>query len=148
MPAFAAEGYPMANPIGFEVSLEGSIDEAVERTTAALKKEGFGVLTRIDVDKAFAEKLGKEFRPYVILGACNPALAYRALTARPEAGLVLPCNVVVEERSPGRCLVRVVNPAEMMKPGGLDRDPELSEIGAEASASLERVTETLRSSSV
>jgi uncharacterized protein (DUF302 family) len=134
----------MVNPAGFDVEVPGTIERGVEAATAALQREGFGILTRIDVHRAFAEKLGKEFRPYVILGACNPALAYRALTARPEAGLLLPCNVVVEELSPGRCLVRVIDPAEMMKAGGLDRVPELSSVGAEADARLRRVAEDLQ----
>jgi len=133
-------------PVGWNVDLSGPMESGVERATAALKEEGFGVLTRIDVHKAFAEKLGKEFRPYVILGACNPSLAYRALGKRPEAGLLLPCNVVVEETTPGRCVVRVVNPAQMMKPGGLDRDPDLAAVGVEADAKLRRVVEKLRSS--
>jgi uncharacterized protein (DUF302 family) len=135
----------MAHPAGFDVEMTGSLDQGIETATAALRREGFGILTRIDVHRAFAEKLGREFRPYVILGACNPALAFRALTARPEAGLLLPCNVVVEEVSPGRCLVRIIDPAEMMKAGGLDRDPELSSVGAEADARLRRVAEDLRS---
>ena len=131
-------------PVGWEVDLTGGVESGVERASAALKEEGFGVLTRIDVRRAFAEKLGKEFRPYVILGACNPALAYRALGRRPDAGLLLPCNVVVEEPTPGRCVVRVVNPAEMMRPGGLDRDPELAEVGKEADTKLRRVVDALR----
>jgi uncharacterized protein (DUF302 family) len=135
----------MAHPVGFDVEVAGSLDQGIETATVALRREGFGILTRIDVHRAFAEKLGLEFRPYVILGACNPVLAFRALTARPEAGLLLPCNVVVEELSPGRCLVRIIDPAEMMKAGGLDRDPELSSVGAEADARLRRVAEDLRS---
>ena len=135
----------MVNPAGFEVEVPGALERGVETATAALQREGFGILTRIDVHRAFAEKLGREFRPYVILGACNPALAYRALNARPETGLLLPCNVVVDEVSPGRCLVRIIDPAEMMKAGGLDADPELSRVGAEADARLRRVAEDLRS---
>lgn len=130
--------------VGWDVSLSGTVDSGIERATAALKEEGFGILTRVDVHKAFSEKLGKDFRPYVILGACNPSLAYRALEKRPEAGLLLPCNVVVEEAGPGRCVVRVVNPAEMMKPGGLDQDPDLAAVGREADAKLRRVVEKLR----
>jgi uncharacterized protein (DUF302 family) len=130
--------------VGWDVSLSGDLDSGIERVTAALKEEGFGILTRIDVRRTFSEKLGKEFRPYVILGACNPRLAYRALGKRPEAGLLLPCNVVVEEPEPGRCVVRVVNPAEMMKPGGLDQDAELASVGEEAGARLRRAVEKLR----
>ena len=135
----------MANPVGFDVEIGGDVESGVKKATAALGLEGFGILTRIDVHRAFAEKLGRDFRPYVILVACNPALAFRALAARPEAGLLLPCNVVVEQRSPDRCLVRIVDPAEMMKAGGLDRDPELTAVGAEADARLRRVAEALRS---
>ncbi len=130
--------------VGWDIALSGTVESGIERATAALREEGFGVLTRIDLQRAFSEKLGKEFRPYVILGACNPNLAYRALGKRPEAGLLLPCNVVVEESAPGRCVVRVVNPAEMMKPGGLDQDPELAAVGREADARLRRVVEKLR----
>ncbi len=130
--------------IGWEVDLAGALESGVERATAALKEEGFGVLTRIDVHKAFAEKLGKPFRPYVILGACNPSLAWRALERRPEAGLLLPCNVVVEEALRGRCRVLVVNPAEMMRPGNLDADPELATVGMEADQKLRRVVDRLR----
>ncbi len=83
-------------PLAFEVHLGDSYFPAVERVTAALKAEGFGVLTRIDVHTTLKEKLGQEFRPYSILGACNPQLAHRALSHRAEAGLLLPCNVTVE----------------------------------------------------
>jgi uncharacterized protein (DUF302 family) len=131
-------------PVGWEVEMAGPVANGIERVTAALKEEGFGILTRIDVHRAFEEKLGKAFRPYVILGACNPSLAWRALGKRADAGLLLPCNVVVEEAPPGRCRIRVVNPAEMMKPGGLDRDPDLAEVGREADAKLRRVVEKLR----
>lgn len=134
-------------PVGWEVEMAGPVANGIERVAAALKEEGFGILTRIDVHRAFEEKLGKSFRPYVILGACNPALAWRALAERPEAGLLLPCNVVVEEDPPGRCRVRVVNPSEMMKPGGLDSDPALADVGREADARLRRVVEKLRNGS-
>jgi len=109
-----------------------------------LKEEGFGVLTRIDVHDAFKEKLGVDFRLYSILGACNPVLAHKALSERPEAGLLLPCNVVVEETENGGTLVRIIDPSAMMQAGGLEGDPVLQEVGAEAEIRLGRVARALR----
>jgi uncharacterized protein (DUF302 family) len=100
-------------------------------------------LTRIDVHDAFKEKLGVDFRNYSILGACNPPLAHRALSSRPDAGLMLPCNVVVEQSGDGT-LVRIVDPAAMMQAGGLAGDPVLLEVGAEAEVRLKRVAEALK----
>ena len=128
----------MGDSTGFEIELGVGYEEAVERVTEALAKEGFGVLTRIDIHKAFKEKIDVDFRPYSILGACNPKLAHKALSARPEAGLLLPCNVTVEARGDGS-LVRIIDPDEMMKAGGMDSDPTLAEVGREARDRLERV---------
>ena len=130
--------------MAYDVSLDTPYDESLERVISALKEEGFGVLTRIDVHDTFKEKLGVEFRKYVILGACNPPLAHKALSARPDAGLMLPCNVVVEEVD-GGTLVRIVNAAAMMQAGGLDGDPVLKEVGGEAEARLQRVAEAIKS---
>jgi uncharacterized protein (DUF302 family) len=130
--------------IGFEIGLESGYDEAVERVEEALKSEGFGVLTRIDVKNTLREKLGEEFRPYVILGACNPPLAHRALSARPEVGLMLPCNVTVEHTDSGS-LVRILDPDLMLGVGGLDDSEEMRAVAAEARERLERVAEKLRS---
>jgi uncharacterized protein (DUF302 family) len=129
--------------LSLNVELAASLAEAIERVTAALKVEGFGVLTRADIQTAFKEKIGKDFRPYVILGACNPALAHEALSSRPEAGLLLPCNVVVEEMTPGRCLVRIVNAGEMMQMAGFGSDPVLSRVGQDADERLKRVAAQL-----
>ena len=129
--------------MAFEVTLDGPYAESLERVIEALKEEGFGVLTRIDVHDAFREKLGLEFRNYSILGACNPSLAHKALSARPDAGLMLPCNVIVEENDEGT-LVRIVDPAAMMQAGGFDGDPVLKEVGSEAEIRLRRVAETLK----
>jgi uncharacterized protein (DUF302 family) len=134
-----------ANTLCYELTLSMPYDRAVEHVSAELKKEGFGILTRIDVDSTFKEKLGKEFRRYVILGACNPPLAHRALSARPEAGMLLPCNVTVDEVEPGTCHVRIVNAGEMMKIGGFENDPEIAAVGAEADERLRRVAAALRS---
>ena len=129
--------------MAFEVTLEGPYAESLERVIDALKEEGFGVLTRIDVHDAFKEKLGLEFRNYSILGACNPPLAHKALSNRPDAGLMLPCNVIVEENDDGT-LVRIVDPAAMMQAGGFDGDPVLKEVGSEAEIRLRRVAEALK----
>jgi uncharacterized protein (DUF302 family) len=129
--------------MAYEVMLDETYEEALPRVIDALKEEGFGVLTRIDVHDALKEKLGVDFRHYSILGACNPPLAHRALSNRPDAGLMLPCNVVVEE-SGGGTLVRIVDPAAMMQAGGLAGDPVLQEVGAEAEVRLKRVAEALK----
>ena len=129
--------------MAYEVTIDAPYAEALPRVIEALKEEGFGVLTRIDVHDAFKEKLGVEFRNYSILGACNPPLAHKALSNRPDAGLMLPCNVIVEERE-GGTLVRIVDPAAMMQAGGLAGDPVLQEVGGEAEKRLRRVAEALR----
>ena len=91
----------MSQKLAFEVVLSTTMDEAIARLTEALKAQGFGVLTRIDTPKVLKEKLNVEFRPYVMLGVCNPQLAYEALNINPAVGLFLPCPVVVEEVSDG-----------------------------------------------
>ena len=129
--------------MAYNVSLKTPYDESLNRVIEALKGEGFGVLTRIDVHDTFKEKLGVEFGKYAILGACNPPLAHKALSSRPDAGLMLPCNVVVEEVD-GGTLVRIVDAAAMMQAGGLDGDPVLKEVGSEAETRLKRVAEALK----
>jgi uncharacterized protein (DUF302 family) len=131
--------------IGFEVELPVDMEVAVARVTDALKSEGFGILTRIDVRATFQEKLGEEIRPYLILGACNPALAHRALTANREAGLLLPCNVTVEAVENGT-LVRIADPAAMLQVGTLKRIETIREVAVEAGARLRRVESFLAES--
>ncbi|MHC5011970.1 MAG: DUF302 domain-containing protein [Planctomycetota bacterium] len=113
--------------------------EAIERVTDALKTEGFGILTRIDVKETFKKKIDVDFRPYVILGACNPHLAHRALTSDPQLGLLLPCNVVVQEEGDG-VLVSVVDPRVMSE---MSDAPGLPEIAGEATAKLERALQAI-----
>ncbi|MBZ0276003.1 MAG: DUF302 domain-containing protein [Anaerolineae bacterium] len=129
--------------IGITVQLAADYDTAMTRVTEALKAEGFGVLTEIDVKATLKKKLDVDFRRYAILGACNPPLAYRALTTAPEIGLLLPCNVTVEETANGGTQVSLVDPLAMM---GFMNNPELAPVAEEAKARLERVAAALRES--
>jgi len=126
----------------FTVELDVSRAEAIDQVTGALQVEGFGVLTRIDLHEAFKEKLDIEFRPYTILGACNPQLAHAALEHAPEIGLFLPCNVTVEEIAEGQTRVRFVDPKAVLMSAEAD-GPELLNVAADARARLERVVAAL-----
>lgn len=117
---------------GTSVTVERPHAHVVEEVRAALKEQGFGVLTEIDVQATLREKLGEETGPYLILGACNPPLAHRALTADPSIGLLLPCNVVVREHE-GHTVVEALDPNVMIEVTG---EPELSAVAAEASVRL------------
>lgn len=123
----------------FAKTLDTSFDAAIEKVTAALKDEGFGVLTEIDVKKTLKEKLDAEFRPYRILGACNPPFAHKALAAEDKIGTMLPCNVIVQEL-PGGIEVAAVDPKASML--GID-NPALEEIAAEIQQRLKRVIDSL-----
>lgn len=125
--------------LGITVSVPVGAEEAVARATEALKKEGFGVLTRIDVAHTLKEKIGVDFRPYVILGACNPTLAHRALSETSAVGLLLPCNVVVEETERGS-LISAMDPLAGLAAVG---DGRLNPVAEEAKERLERVMASL-----
>lgn len=126
--------------LGLTVHLNTTYQAALSRVTEALKAEGFGVLTEIDVKDTLKQKLDVNFRPYKILGACNPPLAYRALTAAPEVGLLLPCNVTVAQADNGMVDVALIDPLMML---GVVNNPALQPIAAEARARLERVAAAL-----
>lgn len=130
---------------GFGTSLDLPFEAAVARTTEALKAEGFGVLTTIDVSETLKTKIDVEFEPYVILGACNPNLAHRGLQAEHELGLLLPCNVIVHEHD-GKSEVAIADPVQML--GIVGHNTTLQEVAAEANERLQRVVENLENGSI
>lgn len=120
--------------------INASFDEAILKVTEELKKEGFGILTEIDVKATFKKKLDVDFRNYKILGACNPPNAYKAISAEENMGVLLPCNVVVQEKEEGKIQISAVNPTESMKVIG---NNSIEEIAGDISSKLNRVLENL-----
>ena len=125
---------------GQHITISGPFASAIEKVTAALKTEGFGILSDIDIQKAMKEKLGVEMPAYRILGACNPPLAHRALQAELEIGLLLPCNVTVREGDDGKVNVGFLDPQLMVQ---LTSNPEMSGVADEAGERLRRVQTAL-----
>lgn len=117
-----------------------SFEDALIKVTEELKKEGFGVLTEIDVKETMKKKLNVDFRKYKILGACNPPLAYRALSKEENIGVLLPCNIIVQEKENGEVQVSAVNPMESMQAVG---NKELEEVANEVSKKLKTVLNNL-----
>lgn len=132
---------PTQTSLGTTLQLDGDLDPVVVRVTNALKAEGYGVLTEIDVKETLKKKIGADFRPYKILGACNPSLAYRALSCAPEVGLLLPCYVTVSQIGESVCEVAIIDPLTML---GVVPNPDLLPIAEEAKARLDRVAAALR----
>jgi uncharacterized protein (DUF302 family) len=137
-------GFLMTKDLGFDIELPSDFGEAIGRVKDALKQEGFGILTEIDLQAAFREKLGREFRPYIILGACNPPLAFSAINADPAVGLLLPCNVTIESIGQHRTMVRLTNPAALLATASLEASPALANVARDASERMGRVTDTLK----
>jgi uncharacterized protein (DUF302 family) len=128
--------------LAFSAETALSYAEAVIRCRAAMAAEGFGSLTEIDVQATLKKKLGVDREPYLILGACHPPSAHRALAAAPEVGVLLPCNITVSVEK-GRTRVRAMNPAAAM---GILGNPELEEVAAEVGAALRRIVQTVEAS--
>ena len=126
---------------GLRIVVQTDYHTAIERATAALKAEGFGVLTTIDVQETLRTKLNREFRKYVILGACNPVLADRALQAELEIGLLLPCNVIVYETGPTETVVAAMAPLAAL--GVVGDNPALHAVAVEADARLRRALHSI-----
>ena len=126
---------------GFGTTVSAPYDQALERTKAALKEQGFGVLTEIDVKKTMKEKLDADFRPYAILGACNPPLAHRALSGDLGIGLLLPCNVTVYDNGDGTSSVDFMDPVAAL--GIVGDNPTLAEVAREAKARLQKARDAL-----
>jgi uncharacterized protein (DUF302 family) len=142
MQATPASSVNTATPrYGLTRQVELSYEEAVERVIAALKAQGFGVLTEIDVKKTLKAKLDQDFTPYLILGACNPPLAYRALSAELDIGLLLPCNEnVYEHPRTGKTIISAINPEILVEvTGRQDLAPLAEEVRAKLTAALEAV---------
>jgi uncharacterized protein (DUF302 family) len=130
----------MDTKFGFGKPVDLGFDEAIETVTEELEKEGFGILTEIDVQATLKKKLGEDMPPYRILGACNPPLAHQAVSAVPEIGLLLPCNVLVREDDQGKVHVSFMDPGSVL---GLVDNPDVVPLAEQVKAKLERVLSAL-----
>ncbi len=129
---------------GFKTSIEGGFDNVLARVTEELKKEGFGILSDIDVQATLKAKLGVDSAPYRILGACNPPYAHRALEADPDLGLLLPCNVIVRDSNDGSVIVGFMDPEAVLD---IVDNEEVTTIGKEIRAKLQKVRDALQGQS-
>lgn len=127
---------------GMSLSITGNMDEVKEKVVAALKAQGFGILTEINVQNVFKEKINVDFEPYLILGACNPGFAYRALSADRSIGLLLPCNVVLRQ-SDGKVEVSIQDPEVMFSVVDAGGNSDLAKVPEEAKQRLQTVLESL-----
>jgi uncharacterized protein (DUF302 family) len=127
-------------PYTFDKTLDIPFDDAIKRVTEELKKEGFGILTEIDVQQTIKKKLNIDFRKYRILGACNPPFAYRALQEEPKIGAMLPCNVIVQETNDGGVEVSAIDPVASMQ--AID-NPKLADVAVQVRTLLKKVVERL-----
>ena len=127
----------------FEINIKQPYEFVLQMLADALKNEGFGILTQIDVQQTLKTKLNVDFRPYTIFGVCNPSLAHRILVRNPEAGLMLPCNITLETESDGSSTtIRIADPVIMLNFGKMDQDEEMVRISLEANEKLLRVAQS------
>ncbi len=124
----------------FAKTLTCSVDEAVEKVTVLLKDHGFGIITRINVKETMKEKLDVDFRDYIILGACNPGFALNALNSEDRVGLMLPCNVIVQDKGDGKCEVAAINPKTVMQSIG---NPSLTDLSCKVTEIMDLVIRKL-----
>jgi uncharacterized protein (DUF302 family) len=124
----------------FSKTINAAFDEAIPKVTDELKKEGFGIITEIDVKETLKKKLNVDFRNYMILGACNPSFAYQALLAEDKIGTMLPCNVIVQELAPGEVEVAAIDPLASMQ--AVD-NPKLAEVGEQVRVKLKAMIDSL-----
>ena len=124
----------------FNKTISGNFDDVIVKVTDELKKEGFGILTEIDVKETLKKKLDVDFKKYKILGACNPPFAYKALQAEDKIGAMLPCNVIVIEQAPGQIEVAAIDPIASMQAVG---NPNLGKVASEVQSKLRKVVESL-----
>ena len=134
---------PTTRVYGFGITTACAYSVALARVRGALKEQGFGLLTEVDVRQTMHDKLGVDFRPYVILGACNPPLAHRALSADVGVGLLLPCNVVVYDNGDGTSTIEVMDPEAALGPVG--SNPELAAVAREAKSRLQQALDAVDS---
>jgi uncharacterized protein (DUF302 family) len=127
--------------LSYSAVIDADMDQARQRAVDALKEQGFGVLTEIDVQAVLKEKTGEDIGPYIILGACNPRFAHQALTAAPDVGLLLPCNVIVHRAEPGKVRVAAVNPMTMLS---VIPDDALKDVADQVSGLLEKAVASLK----
>lgn len=130
-------------PLGFEIAVPLAHEATIARLTGALKAQGFGILTRVDLHTTLAESLGVTLRPYSLLGVCHPRLAYRAILLRAESGLLLPCRITVEAGPSSGSVIRIADPRALLAGVGLETDAELLELASEARSRLRRVADEL-----
>lgn len=130
----------MNTAYSFGKEVDTGFDQTIENVTKALKAEGFGILTQIDVKATLKEKLGEDMAPYRILGACNPPLAHRAITAEPSIGALLPCNVIVRQAENGRVVVEIMDPNAVLQ---LVNKPEIKELAGSVRAKMDNVLNAL-----
>ena len=126
---------------GFTKEINRPYEETIELATDELKKEGFGVLTTIDIKEKLKEKLGVDFKKYIILGACNPSKAYEAILAEENIGLMLPCNVIIYEKGEDRTVIAIIKPSVAM---GMIDNQDFGEVASEVEAKLKKVFDSIK----